>query len=148
MAAILYNMLHSLLREKVQLPPLGPFLAPAIFLTSLSGSLLPPGKSRSLCVTTALVGLLVQFRQPLGDTVQGGLLPIQGLLLFLHWCDFYVLHSPDKEYFRLKDKDKDVTQKSWRGRLGWNFDLTTSLRGVGWNWEVKNVPQSNPTTKW
>lgn len=145
----------SLLREKVQLLPPGPFLVPAIFLVSLGGSLLPPGRARSLSITAALAYLLAQFRHPTGDEIQDGLLPIQGLVIFAHWCDFYVLHDAEKEYYRIKkatierakenagQKTKDV-----RRGLGWHFDLAMTLRGVGWNWQVKNIPQTTPKTKW
>jgi len=161
----------SLLRSKVQLPPATPLLVPAIFLISLGGSLLPPNRTRSLAVTAVLGYLLSQFRHPTGDAIQDGLLPIQGLIVFSHWIDFYVLHDAEWEYFRLKDVEsekgleerkvkegdeagegkegeKDGKGKRKRKRMGWNFDLMTTLRGVGWNWRVNNIPEAAPTTKW
>jgi hypothetical protein len=149
-------MLHtlSLLREKLQLLPVGPFLVPAIFLVSLGGSLLPPGKTRSLPITAVLAYLLAQFRHPTGDVIQDGLLPIQGLILFAHWVDFYVLHDTEREYFRVKEgaaekgQGNDWEKTGTRRSLGWHFDLATSMRGVGWNWRVKNLPQMTPKTKW
>ena len=35
-----------------------------------------------------------------------------------------------------------------RKGLEWHFDLAMSMRGVGWNWQVKNIPQVTPKTKW
>jgi hypothetical protein len=104
--------------------------------------------------------LLAQFRYPTGDVVQDGLLPIQGLILFTHWIDFYLLHNTEREYFKVKDTEgkegregKEVTEAKVGGRsgrkgLGWHFDLATSMRGVGWNWQVKNIPQTTQKTKW
>lgn len=141
-------MLHSLLRDKVQLPPAGPFLVPAILIASICGSLLQKGNVRSIGVTSILFYLLRQIsRHRTGDLIQDGLLPIQGLILFLHWFDFFVLHTPEREYFRLKDK-VDETKTRW-GNLGWHFDLNTSLRGIGWNWKVKNIPAADAgSRKW
>jgi hypothetical protein len=160
----------SLLREKV-LPPPPPFLVPTIFLVSLGGSLLPPGRARALSITAVLSCLLAQFRHPTGDVIQDGLLPIQGLIIFSHWVDFYLLHGPEREFYQVRDvkdvKDGDVKGREAGGKgegkerenvegkneggrqgLGWHFDLMTSMRGVGWNWRVKNIPSSPSQTKW
>jgi hypothetical protein len=38
-------------------------------------------------------------------------------------------------------------QTVWQ-KLGWGFDLHSSMRGVGWNWRVRNIPASTPQSKW
>ena len=57
-------------------------------------------------------------------------------------------------------KDEDVKEREAGGKdegkernmegngLGWHFNLMTSMRGVGWNWRVKNIPSIPPQTKW
>jgi len=100
--------------------------------------------------------------------IQDGLLPIQGLIIFAHWVDFYLLREPEREFYRVKDvKDGDVKGREVGGRgkgkerkivegqnegerkgLGWHFELMTSMRGAGWNWRVKNIPSAPPQTKW
>lgn len=69
--------------------------------------------------------------------------------MLLHWLDIFVWSSPS-EFWRIKDKVKeDDKQTAWR-RLGWHADLCTAMRGVGWNWKVKNVPNAadRSTSKW
>lgn len=148
-------MLHSLTRAKVALPPPGPFLVPSILLTSLCGSLLPPGKLRSLSVTATLAYLVtLVVRNPTGDVVNDTLLPIQALILLVQWVDLYVLHAPEKEFWKVGDEkvgngglEKGVPS-GWREKLGWVWGLKFTLRGVGWNWRVKNIPTESPKTKW
>lgn len=77
------------------------------------------------------------------------LIPIR-LLPTLTWED-----PPDKQDFCLKDLDPataiaesihDVTQpsgspgRSWIRRFLWGLSWMTTLRGVGWNWQVRNIP--------
>lgn len=98
---------------------------PTILLVLLGGSLLPSGKTSSLGVTAVLSYLLSQFRHPTRDVIQDAVLPIQGLILFAKWVDFYVLHDAEKEYWRVKDvkngtsEEKDVERSNdgWAGLL-------------------------------
>jgi hypothetical protein len=106
-------------------------------------------------ITAVLGYLLSQFRHPTGDAIQDALLPIQGLILVAHWCDFYLLHDAEKEYYRLKDTGREGNgevkgkeKKTFWQRLGWHFDLATSMRGIGWNWKVNHVPETTPKTRW
>ena len=101
---------------------------PAIFLVSLGGSFLPPGRTRSLSIAAVLTYLLAQFRHPTGDVIQDGLLPIQGLILFAHWVDFYLLHDVEREFFRVKDvKGGSAGKRDEKGRrwvrLGWTGEI-------------------------
>jgi hypothetical protein len=67
------------------------------------------------------------------------------------------LGGAEREVWRLKDvKGKEVGGGDGEGNgemggrkgLCWQFDLMTSLRGIGWNWKVKNIPEAAPATKW
>jgi hypothetical protein len=148
-------MLHSLTRAQLLPYPPGPFLVPTIFLTSFCGSFLAPGKVRSLCVTgilAYLVSLVVKY--PTGSLANDALLPIQALILLTQWVDLYVLHTPEKEFRRVRDVknenegDVKLERTGWRAKLKWVWDLKTTVRGVGWNWSVKNIPVEAPKTKW
>jgi hypothetical protein len=163
-------MLHSLTRAKLALPPPGPFLVPTIILTSFCGSLLPPSKFRGSSIAATISYLLVLIiRNPTGNKINDMFLPIQGLVLLAQWVDLYVLHTPEREFWRLKDgenekarkggkaKDdsvrgnermKEIGRMGWKEKLKWVSDLKFTLRGVGWNWKVKNVPDETSKSKW
>lgn len=125
-----------------------PYLIPSIYLICIFGSLLPQGRARSILVMAALIYLIAQIPKcTSGERASDLFLPIQGTLVLVCWLDFFVLHSPN-DFYRLKDKEKPP--QTALGRLGWHADLCTAMRGIGWNWKVKNVPEpANPkTTKW
>jgi hypothetical protein len=68
------------------------------------------------------------------------LMPVQAVLAVIHWIDFFVIHSPGG-YSRAKDKGA-VPTSLWE-KLRWNWDLMISMRGIGWDWKVKNVPKGD-----
>jgi hypothetical protein len=116
-----------------------PYLVPSIYLTCIAASILPPGRIRALTGTAALIYLISRVPDYTeGQAAVDGLLPIQSILVLLHWIDFFILHSPD-EFVRVKDQGSNPTQ-TFLNKLYWNIDLCTAMRGVGWNWQVKNVP--------
>lgn len=77
-----------------------PHLMPSIYLTCIVGSFLPPGIIRSASIAVAISALIAQIPQATtGDIVSDVLMPIQTILVLVHWLDFYVLHDPS-EYTR------------------------------------------------
>ena len=62
------------------------------------------------------------------------------------FVDFAILQTPEREYHRidLTNQDKPVVNENptamsiWQ-RVKWNVSLWTTYRGIGWDWEVKNV---------
>ncbi|KAK0113662.1 hypothetical protein ONS96_014518 [Cadophora gregata f. sp. sojae] len=119
-----------------------PYLIPSIYLTCVVGSLLPQGKIRALSVTAVLLFLIAQVpRYTTGVLAQDALSPIQATLALLHWLDFFVFHPQDAW---VRTKDAHAPRKSLLQRLAWSWDLNTSMRGVGWNWRVNNVPNGRP----
>ncbi|KAH8596157.1 membrane bound O-acyl transferase family-domain-containing protein [Bisporella sp. PMI_857] len=42
----------------------------------------------------------------------------------------------------------ELLSETWWGKLGWAISLKMTLRGVGWNWKVKNVPDQPMRSKW
>jgi hypothetical protein len=102
----------------------------------------------SLGVTALLLYLVSQVvKYPTGDKAQDTLLPIQAMILVTQWIDFYVLHTPEKDYYRIsrpEEKKGSIKDQGWKERLKWAFDLKMTLRGIGWNWQVKNIPPTYP----
>ena len=157
------NLSHTIFNScKMQHPlsrsPLFPsipttLLVPTILATSILGGLLPPSKTRTISITTALAYLVSQvLSRRTGDKTQDGFLPIQALVLFGQWVSFFVLHVPENEYWRVREKQKKEKQgvehdKGWWEKLKWTTSLKMTLRGVGWNWKVKNVPSQSPTSR-
>ena len=138
-------MLFSLTQEKV-MPKFTPLLVPAMLLTSIGGGLLPRKRFRTLSITGALLCFTtLVFKYPTGEKAQDYFLPIQATVILTRWVDFYVLHNPEKKISRLRDRG--VRPTTWRGKLGWVWDLNTTFRGLGWNWKVKNVPIGVPQSK-
>jgi hypothetical protein len=141
-------MFPSFVPDKARPLAARPYLIPSIFLACLAGSILRPGPFNSLSITA--IGLYLSSQIPkatTGQPPQDYLLPIQAFITIVHWMDFCVLHSP-KEFSRVKDKGK--IPNAWWAKLSWAWDLNTTLRGIGWNWKVKNVPlaPSLSVTKW
>jgi len=123
-------------------------LIPSIFAVCLAGTVLPPNLFNILSVTTSALYLSAQIPAATSGTIpQDYMLPIQALVFITQWADFCVIHSPD-EFSR--DKDKEKVPKTWLEKLRWSWSLNTTLRGIGWNWRVKNIPEAAPlsTTKW
>jgi len=84
-----------------------------------------------------------------GDVASDVLTPIQAVLVLMHWFDFYILHDPN-DFRRSGVSEDDVKKRSVWERFKWYADLNTSMRGIGWDWRVKNIPEptlSSPT-KW
>jgi len=159
------KMPYSITREKLLAPIPGAMLIPLMFGSSLFGSLLPPGKIRSIAVTSVLGYLAAEvMANPTGKLEQDALLPIQSIIVLSQWVSFYLLHNPEKEYRRVghsknnnsKHGEREIIEKNdevklsetWWDKLKWVASLKMTLRGVGWNWEVKNIPPNPPQTKW
>lgn len=133
------TMFSSFVPDKARPPCSRPYLIPLIYLTSMAASLLPAGKIRAISGTAGLLFLCAQVPKcTTGNVAMDNLLPIQAVLVLLHWIDFFVLNSPS-EFVRTKDRER-VAQEAFWGRLRWTFDLHATMRGIGWNWKVKNIP--------
>lgn len=124
-----------------------PYLIPSIFLACLFGSLLP-AKIRTATVPLLSLYLLFQIpKHTYGKPHEDYLWPIQAILVISHWIDFFIIHSPE-EFARAKDGGQRP-KTLWK-RFTWVCDLNLTLRGIGWNWKVKNVREGCAigTTRW
>jgi hypothetical protein len=141
-------MFPSFVPDKARPLAARPYLVPSIYLVCLAGSLLPQGRLRATSVTLLVCSLISQIpKYTTGDVAQDALLPVQATLVFLQFLDHFVLNS-ENDFSRVKDAGK--TPRTWREKLRRNVALFMTMRGIGWNWKVKNVPEgpSPQTAKW
>lgn len=109
--------------------------------------------SATLFATITWTALRYRFDAPFAESYM--FFSIHGTML-CNWFDRVVLHNPDKQTWRktsgapsngVKNQEGEEEiygpQGYWK-RLGWSFQYTLALRGVGWSHQVKNVPQAPP----
>jgi hypothetical protein len=143
-----FMMFPSFVPDKARPLAARHYLIPSIYAVCLAGTILPPSLLNTLSVSSITLYLSAQIpKATSGRVAHDYMLPIQALIFVTHWVDFCVIHSPN-EFSR--DKDKDKVPKTWWEKLSWALGLTTTYRGIGWNWKVKNVPEAAPAsvTKW
>ena len=110
--------------------------------------LLPPGILRQSLVIPTIVYLFYRVRQtslPVGYH-DSYLTYIHLLWTLIRWVDFTMLHSPEKDIYRTSEPDgsrietpQDVRSYPLHHKLWRNINLVTNLRGIGWNWRVRNI---------
>ncbi|KAH8678573.1 membrane bound O-acyl transferase family-domain-containing protein [Tricladium varicosporioides] len=129
-----------------------PYLIPSIYIVCILGPLLPRSKARSVGVTLAILYLCFQIpKYTYGEKIQDYMFPIQALQAIIGWLDMYIIHSPDEFHLNgEKIKVDEKVKKGWWKKLKESWLMNTTNRGVGWNWEVKNVPKAAPvgTSRW
>lgn len=132
--------------------PLSPYhlsILPIICLTCVTGSLLPPGILRGVGTPTVLLYLFYQIpKATCGLVLQDYLLPTQAGFILIQWADFFTFRDPRHPPLRIKDHGT-VPDTFWK-KLSWSTDLFLNQRGLGWNWQVSNVPKGVPagTSRW
>ncbi|KAK6379512.1 hypothetical protein LTS17_006430 [Exophiala oligosperma] len=62
----------------------------------------------------------------------------------MRYLDFCVINVPERDFHRVRpdgnaETESDVRNMTIWQKFRWNFDLFMTMRGVGWNWRVKNV---------
>ena len=127
-------------------PPLYPAL-PTLILLSLSSS--PPSRLLTLALLPPLLwsALWVPLAYQTGNVGGDFGLGSQGIIYTLTWLDRFVL-TRDYERVFLRVGEESVPKAWSRGRLGYAAKLCTSMRGAGWNWEVRNTPPSPREGHW
>lgn len=69
--------------------------------------------------------------------------PMFGFAVTVRWVYMVVLDTAEVGFFRGASSDKEESPLKlglWK-KLKWSADLWFSWRGVGWNWEVSNIPR-------
>lgn len=111
-----------------------------------SALLLPPGRyHRNLIALPGLLFTAYALRRHSSGKVEVDYLDaVNSSTLFLKWLDFAVLRVPERSAARVRDDGSvetadEVEKLTVWGKLKWVLSLLGTVRGVGWNWKVKNV---------
>ena len=88
----------------------------------------------------------------LDSTAEDYLIAIDLAWLLIRWCDIAIAHDPERDLRRITNDEtkklestEDVRNLSKWQRLTRTLNLITNCRGVGWNWQVKNIDASEAT---
>ena len=71
--------------------------------------------------------------------------------LTMKWLDFVLFRVPEKEFWRVEpeensasDKVSPVPDRGLLEKIRWSISLWCTNRGIGWNWQVKNLQNGVP----
>ncbi|EKG10411.1 Cytochrome P450 [Macrophomina phaseolina MS6] len=142
-------MMASFVTPLDQREPTPPWFLPSFLLPGFCALLIPPKfyYARALLSGSALAYLLLQApRYTASDAAVDFIGGVYMGAVALKWLDFVVLHRTESEYHRsnpsASNPDINTGQfDSWISRLSYSFSLWTTTRGVGWSWQVKNIPR-------
>ncbi|KAI0010928.1 hypothetical protein F4779DRAFT_260529 [Xylariaceae sp. FL0662B] len=140
----LINPFYPPIEERAPLPA---FYLPAAFALLVLGYAIGPGLIRNTAISSLLLLLTLQRPYYTAGSVASD-------YSFSGVCIIYFLASLDlgnsnPRWIGRTDKPapKDGSSgvawrdaKTWPQRLGWAFNLATTNRGIGWDWQVKGVP--------
>lgn len=128
--------------------PLPVWLLPA-YAGVFTGSLLLPTKFLRVAIGGPIA--LILLNKVSQHSINGFLfeyllmIPLTGLLW--QWMDFVIVNDPEEAFYKTdasqtQDEAKRTGSmpKDAVGKLMWGTALFTTVRGIGWNWKVKNVP--------
>jgi hypothetical protein len=121
---------------------LGPrslFILPAFFSLSVIILFPPLSRTRAIMMLPLLLSLMLLFARyrpgsyELMDYSWGCVMTES----FIRILSLTVLSRPEEITRR---RGPPIAGRSWFSRLYWSIDLFISARGVGWSWQVKNIP--------
>lgn len=139
------NPFYPPIEERLPLPIL---YTPGAFVVLVFGYAIGPGPIRIAAISLLLV--LFALQRPyytVGNAAQDYGLSGWFIVFLLLFLDFSVTNPRwigriDESSSR-KDS-KGITRhdpKIWPQRLAWALRLAATLRGIGWDWQVKSVPE-------
>lgn len=142
------NSIYPPLHERTPLPAL---YVPAAYALYALTPFLPGKTGRNFIIFPLLLSLaLANPFYTLGDANGDYGTSIAPIGLCLMYFDFFVLcvHEDDQVRYsgaRGPDAAKDAGTgeddcKTLSEKIKWSLRLTTAIRGIGWNWQVKGVP--------
>lgn len=133
--------------------------APAIlgsaYLISTTSLLLPSFPFRAYLPLPPILYLCYHARtHRLGSPAEDYLVAIDLAWLLVRWCDVALIHDPDRDLRRVKviqtgelESLDDIKSLSKWQRFTRTLNLMTSCRGVGWDWQVKNIDPVTETSR-
>ena len=113
-------------------------------------SCVPPPSMRALRVALfgpiILAWLLYTPNYTIGDSGGDFAAGVFMAAVTVKWFDFVVFHVPEKQYWRVPENARSASEKTSpvpdRGlleKIRWSISLWCTDRGIGWNWQVKNL---------
>lgn len=111
----------------------------------MAALLLPPGQCRNVIAIPPFLAIIYTLRQhTTGRNDEDYLTAVNVCMMLIRFIDFCVVNTPEQSFRRVRSDGRTETPQEiqnmtiWQ-KLRWNFDLFATLRGIGWNWRVKNV---------
>jgi hypothetical protein len=124
-------------------------LTPFILICNTS-LLLPSGRTRVLLTLPPLLYLLVQVRRTTsGINARDYMLAINISQFFYRYLTSVVFTTPENHMHRViltgekkgMRRPEDARTMDLWSKLKWSIGFWFSMRGFGWNWQVKNVDE-------
>ncbi|KAJ9607725.1 hypothetical protein H2200_007803 [Cladophialophora chaetospira] len=110
--------------------------------------LLPQGAFRKTIAIPPILWILYNMRQhTTGKPEEDYLTAINVSMALARFLDVCVLRDAEKEFRRVntdesaRETPNEIKKMTLWQKLRWNLDLFTTMRGIGWNWRVKNVDE-------
>jgi hypothetical protein len=116
--------------------------------TSITTLLLPQGHLRKIIAVPPILWILYNLRQhTTGKVEEDYLTAINISMTLAKFIDVCVLRNAEQVLRRVKpdgsgvETAEDIQKMDLWQKFRWNLDLFTTMRGIGWNWRVKNVDE-------
>lgn len=117
------------------------FFIPSFYLVLVGSILIRSHALRRVVVTVIVLAYLWGFLHMTGgidSDCQNMTMLVASTLM---WIDFGVTKNFEKDLFRTWEQNVPVSHRSFSKKLAWSYDLWTTWRGPGWNWESKRSPR-------
>ena len=124
------------------------FVLVPFVLTCNASLLLPPGRPRALLTLPPLLYLLCQVRRTTsGVNAEDYMSAINIALLSSRYVTSVLVANPETDMHRVfvtgekkwTREPEDPQSMGWWSKLKWSMSFWFSGRGIGWDWQVKNV---------
>ena len=116
--------------------------ATAVGITTL---LLPQGQFRNIVAVPPMLWIIYNLRQHTsGKPEEDYLGAVNVSMALIRLIDFSILRIPEKSLRRVRsdgslETAEEIENMTLWQKFCWALDLSTTMRGIGWNWQVKNV---------
>lgn len=107
--------------------------------------LLPQGTARSIAGAPPLLWTAYNLRRySTGKVEEDYLNAINVFTCLMRYVDFCVVNVPERDFRRVRpdgstEPESHVRNMTIWQKVCWSLELFMTMRGVGWNWKVKNV---------